>query len=214
MARPVVNASALILLLVLPSAARADGPVSVDLSKYDPKCGVIAKVDGEQLVMDWPISGKERGGLTLDLRPGKPLIQAIGIDGETILKDADPAVFLTVGSREQGKERPPGMSVFNEFFDNPAKRPSTEHPGKFTLASAGVASRMSGLSVSLGGLRAGPFRGEWRFTVYPGSRLVKVEAIVSTTEQDRAFLYDAGLVWDAVGQTSRLRLAWIARGAT
>src|SRR5208282_2597287 len=35
--------------------------------------------------------------------------------------------------------------------------------------------------------------GDLRFTVYPGCRLMHIEAVVSTDKEDCAFLYDAGL---------------------
>ena len=47
--------------------------------------------------------------------------------------------------------------------------------------------------MALGELTAGPFAGEWQITVYQGARLVHLEAVVSTREERRAFLYDTGL---------------------
>src|SRR5207244_3304179 len=60
--------------------------------------------------------------------------------------------------------------------------------------------------VALGDLQVGPFSGELCFTLYPGSRLVHTEAVVSTQEDRRAILYDAGLVGSALG---RMPVAWI-----
>src|SRR5262249_32855815 len=48
-------------------------------------------------------------------------------------------------------------------------------------------------TVIIDGLSAGPFRGELRFTVYPGCRLIHTEAVVSTDKDACAILYDAGL---------------------
>jgi hypothetical protein len=49
-------------------------------------------------------------------------------------------------------------------------------------------------TVILDGLSAGPFKGDLRFTVYPGCALVHAEAVVATKKNACAILYDAGLV--------------------
>jgi len=99
-----------------------------------PECGVRITTEDQAktglLKVEWPLAEGETGQLLLDTRPGKPLLASMGIvvAGEkttlaTLLKDVDPVTFVTVGSRKSPPDRPPGMSVFNVFFDNPAKRP-------------------------------------------------------------------------------------------
>lgn len=186
-------------------------PVEVRFLNSSVKSDVDVQVDRGKLRVSWPIAENEFGRLTLRLVPGGPLIESLGIatdrsrDHAPIVKDADPAVFVTVGSREQGKNRPPAMSVFNEFFDNPARRPSTVHAGQLTLKHATVARHGRRTTISVGDVQAGPFRGEWRITVFPGSRLVQVQAVVETKADRVAFLYDAGLVWTPSGDH---HLAW------
>ncbi len=63
-----------------------------------------------------------------------------------------------------------------------------------TLRRARVSSAGRRATVALGDLALGPFTGELELTLYPGSRLVHVEAVVSTREDRRAILYDSGLV--------------------
>ena len=48
--------------------------------------------------------------------------------------------------------------------------------------------------MAIGTLTAGSFTGEWQLTFYAGASLVHVEAVISTQEPVRAFLYDAGLM--------------------
>src|SRR5262249_18408457 len=55
-------------------------------------------------------------------------------------------------------------------------------------------------------LSIGPFNGELQFTFYATSRLMHVEAVVSTKEDRRAILYDAGLAGDSPGWRS---IAWL-----
>src|SRR5207249_696301 len=61
-------------------------------------------------------------------------------------------------------------------------------------------------TVSIADLSIGPFHGELQFTLYATSRLVQVEAVVSTREDRRAILYDAGLAGDSPGWQS---IAWL-----
>ncbi|AGA27112.1 CehA/McbA family metallohydrolase domain-containing protein [Singulisphaera acidiphila] len=188
----------------LSRTARAAEIVPVDLSDYHPECGVTITTEEQaktgRLKVEWPVAAGETGQLLLDTRPGRPLLASIGIvvDDEkpalaTLLKDVDPVTFVTVGSRMSPPDRPPGMSLFNVFFDNPAKRPFQSYRAQLDLKRIRVVSQGQRASVILGNVAAGPFTGELHLTVYRGSRLVNVESVLSTKEADRAYLYDAGL---------------------
>jgi hypothetical protein len=194
------------IALVLGSAASAASQeVPLDLSGYTPECGVAVLRDGGRLKVAWPMADKEFGRLTLDLRPGRPRIEGLGIAAslseaaEPLLQGVEPLAFLTVGTREAPSGRPPGMSIWNMFFDNPGKRPHPTYLGTFELRRARVRSTGQRVSISLGDLRIGPFRGEWVFTLYAGCRLVHVEAVVATTEDRCAILYDTGLAGPSAG---------------
>jgi hypothetical protein len=210
-------------ICLFPAVALAD--VNVNLAGYNAACGV--KVDprpaqeGPGLNITWPLgdeaAGAESGRLVLDFRPGKPLLASLAIvpaaggasdrkSPAPLLAGVDPVTFVTVGTRVNPPGRPPGMSVFNVFFDSPATRPHQAYRSRLDLEKVRVTSRGRRARVSLGTLTIGPFRGELELTVYRGSRLVRVEAVVSTREENRAFLYDAGLVADS---PSWQRLAWI-----
>ena len=106
--------------------------------------------------------------------------------------DADPVTFLLVGTREAPTGRPPEMSVFNVFFDSPAKRPFQAYRSKLDLKRVRVTSQGHRTTVAVGDLTIGPFAGELQFTVYDGSPLVHVETVVRTQEDRRAILYDTG----------------------
>src|SRR5206468_2891713 len=83
---------------------------------------------------------------------------------------------VTVGSRENPPGRPPGMSVFNVFFDSPAKRPYRTYRSTLTPTRAAVTGRGGRPNVRVEGLRAGPFAGAIESTVYAGWRLVHADA--------------------------------------
>ena len=168
--------------------------------------------DHDKLTMRWPLENGEIGQLVLDLRDGKPLFENMAIaakGGEPfrpVLQGVDPVTFVVVGERRAPVGRPPEMSVFNVFFDSPASRPFQAHRSHLDLKQARVLSHGRRATVALGGLTAGPFTGEWQITVYPGARLVHLEAVVSTKEERRAFLYDAGLASESPPAN---RLVWI-----
>lgn len=190
----------LALLLGLTLAAQA-ADVTVDLSGFRaPKeDSVRVRHEGERLDLTWPASSDQVARLVLDLHPGAPLIQSVGLVSDAskepaTLKGVDPEWFLTVGTRESPRGRPPEMSVFNVFFDSPAKRPFQKYRSTLDLKTARVEGTADRASVSLGAFSAGPFSGELRFTVYAGSALVRIEAAMSTKGEKTAFVYDAGLV--------------------
>ena len=159
-----------------------------------------ARLEGDHATLAWPCESGESGRLTFDLRPGKPLFERLEIVEDasgratTLASGVDPATFVVVGSRENPPPTPPGMSVFNVFFDNPAKRPFKVYASKLEGKAFRVLGGGARGSVAVGPISVGPFRGELVVTVYGGARLVHVEAVVSTFEERRAFTYDAGLV--------------------
>jgi hypothetical protein len=185
---------------------------SVDLAGYRANCGVTVRWEGDWLSLAWPTGGEEAGQVVLDLRAGRPLIRSLGIKdpaGESLwslLTGVDPMTFLLVGTRQAPSGRPPEMSVFNVFFDNPATRPFQAYASKLELKRVRVTSQGHRATVALGEVTIGPFAGDLEITVYRGAPLVQVEAVVRTSEDRRAILYDAGLSFAA---TTPTRWAWV-----
>jgi hypothetical protein len=200
--------------------------VAVDLSGHRPASGVSVRQEGTKLHVRWPAGG-EHGVLVLQLRPDQPLIEELGIaraaggPSTALVRKVNPVTFLTVGVRDLG---PQGWNV---FFDNPPRRPHQTFPAVLRPKGVRVESHGRRATVVLDGLSAGPFRGELRFTVYPGCALVHAEAVVSTEKNACAILYDAGLaspepswktvawldtadVWRRVGATSQKAAAPVA----
>lgn len=189
----------------------------VDVSGHRADHGAQVRATDDSLTLDWPIAPEENGRLVLNLRQGAALVSLLGItrgreDAPVpLLRDVAPAFFVTVGSRENPPGRPAGMSVFNVFFDSPANRPFQTHQATLRPANVRVWSEGRSEHVAIDGLSAGPFAGSLWFTVYPGTRLVHVEAVMKTQEDRRAFFYDAGLV--AQGPLSQ-RVAWMDTDGT
>lgn len=200
--------TALALAIVALSTTRAGAAIPVDQSGYDPTCGVVVRHEGERIAVSWPMEADSTGNLTLDLRPDAPRIERIAVGSATLARSVDAATFLTVGSRVAPPARPPTMSEFNVFFDAPAKRPHQTYRSNLDLKHVRVASKGRRATIALGDLSMGPFAGELRLTFYVGARLVHVESVVKTAEDNRAILYDAGLVGkDSAGWE---RIAWVS----
>jgi hypothetical protein len=167
--------------------------VAVDLSAYKAASGVAVRKDGTALRVAWPMADGEHGVLVLQLRAGQPLIEELGVakvangPATPLLRKVEPVTFVTVGVRDLSKQG------WNAFFDNPPRRPHQTFRAVLERKRARVQSQGRSSTVVLDGLSAGPFRGDLRFTVYPGCRLVHVEAVVGTEKDACAILYDAGL---------------------
>ena len=186
--------------------------IDVDLSRYKAESGVTAVRGDQRLTIGWPMGGEETGQLVINLRAGEPLFQSLevsprpGASFQPILQSVDPVTFVVVGERRAPEGRPPQMSVFNVFFDSPASRPHQAFRSRLEPGQVRVFSHGRRATVAISGLKAGPFTGEWQITVYPGARLVHMEAVVSTREERRAFLYDTALMSESPPGKS---LSWI-----
>ena len=128
------------------SVAGAQSP-PVDLSGYHPESGLAVRHDGDRLTVEWPMED-ERGQLVLDFGAGRPLIASMAVADKNaqsfrrLIENAEPVCFLLVGSRQAPEGRPPGMSVFNVFFDSPGNRPYDSY--RFSLSVKTRARRDDG----------------------------------------------------------------------
>lgn len=174
--------------------------IVVDLARYSTNCGVIIKANARTLDVAWPMNEGEWGRMTLALGPGELVIQMLGSSAtpqatpQPVLTNLQPVFFMTVGTRLAPSGRPPAMSKWNVFFDKPAKRPHESFASKLDPKKVAVTSEGRRANIAVSDLSIGNFRGELQFTWYTGTPLLHVEAVVSTEEDDRAVLYDAGLV--------------------
>ena len=149
----------------------------------------------------WPLDDREFGILRLELQPDRPLIDELAIGDSLepempLLKGVDPVTLVTVGTRDL---RAQGAWV--AFFDDPPKRPHETFLASLEKKAVRFETHGNRSTIIIDGLTAGPFKGDLRFTLYPGSRLVQVQAVVSTDKDACAIVYDGGL-------TSGARPAW------
>ncbi|MEM7231266.1 MAG: hypothetical protein AAF517_03775 [Planctomycetota bacterium] len=150
----------------------------------------VERVDSG-LSLRWPIEGDVTLRLEVSGNSKRALFPSIGYekDGEaySVLENIDPVVSMRVGSRDSKKG-------WKTFFDKTHRRPSTLHVAKIERGTPTARRVGERVVLSLGRVSCGPFRGDLELTIFPGSPLLLLEAVVSTDEDWRAILYDAGIV--------------------
>ena len=177
-------------------------PTSVDMSTYDPASGVEVRREAGGLVARWPLGDGKKGSMMFSLDPTRPLVASLGGD-RTVLRDVDPAAVVTVGTRDLK------IAGWTVFFDNPRTRPYESFPMVLKRDTIRVVTENGRTSVVIAGASAGPFAGDYRFTFYPGGRLVRAAAVMATARDATAYLYDAGLVASAGRTTPWKSLAYV-----
>ena len=194
--------SLFLFLVIVGSTARAQVPV--DLSKYQKNSPTTVVRQGNDLVLSWPTTNNETGRLVVSLATGKPLFSHIQLSKSgrfsELATDVDPAFVLTVGKRDLVSQ-----NGWNIFFDKTNKLPSKAYAVELTKKTASVSTVGTRTVLRIGEVRAASFRGAVEITVYQGSELFNVAAVMATEIDSTAILYDAGLVGKKPGWTT---LSW------
>jgi hypothetical protein len=173
-------------------AANLQAQVPVDLKGFDKKSGVQAVVSDAMLNVEWPAGNAETGKISIDLNKTNPLIGSLGVGTKekqyTIARNLDPAIILTVGKRDLVSQ-----NGWNIFFDKTAYQKYQSYAVKLDKTDVKVASNGSRTEITVNGAKAGPFSGAIQFTLYNGSPLMNVAAVMSTNVDSLAVIYDIGL---------------------
>jgi hypothetical protein len=181
------------LILACSAGYLQAAPITSDVSAVKP--GPIAVVASDQsLTVSWNDEANHQWQAVFSLESTKPLITAISVDGHNIVELAKPYYRCTTGKRTGG---------WDAFFDFPPGNPAgirqfiqEFHPGHVTAKTIG-----DRVEVAFDGMKMGIFSGSLRYTFYPQTRLIQQAAVVSTSEPDTAFYYDAGLEMTAKQDT-------------
>lgn len=177
--------------------------VKVDLKEFNKKNGVTAKVKGDELSVSWPAGDRVTGKLVFDLSTDAPVFKSIalqqGKETSQIASALDPAFILTVGKRDLVSQ-----NGWNIFFDKVPNKPHKSHRVEMSKKSAAITTNGSRTIISIGSLSAPGFTGNLEITLYNGSPLMNIAAVMSTEIDSTAILYDAGLysknvAWKQVG---------------
>ena len=173
------------LLLLFCSFPIRAATILSDLSGVRP--GPIAvRADGQTLSVQWADRNAHRWTARFSLDTAKNPIAAIAVDGQSVVVDAAPTYRCATGKRRGG---------WDAFFDFPPAAPAGTrqflqefHPTKVTARTFGER-----VEVTFNGMHLGIFDGDLRYTFYPGTALIQQTALLSTSEPDTAYYYDAGL---------------------
>ncbi|MFL6450505.1 MAG: hypothetical protein ACJ746_22920 [Bryobacteraceae bacterium] len=157
----------------------------VDLSRYS--SGAI-RVERQTDSLDVIWKDRESGDwkATFSLDSTKPLITAIRNGAQVVIARARPVYSVTTGKRRGG---------WDAFFDFPPGHPEGTRSflGAFRPERVQVQSIGDRVELSFDGMRLGIFSGSIRYEFFPGSRLIEQAAVLSTSEPDIAYFYDAGI---------------------
>ncbi|WP_223709356.1 hypothetical protein [Niabella beijingensis] len=181
----------LLALLIYTQFLNAQVPVNLSGLK---KNGATVTVDKGLVSVRWPAGRSGTAQVLLNRDSTGPLFRSIRAGSAdaptTIIKDLDPVFILRTGKRTLS----PSSGGWDVFFDKVPTRPYTTERIRFNRTAVSVLSEGSRTIIKIGELKAAAFSGHLEITVYNGSPLFNVAAVMSTQQDSTAILYDAGLV--------------------
>jgi hypothetical protein len=184
-----------ICLLAAPGLRLRAADPAIDVLNVRRDAEVTFAFDQEKVVVDWPAGPESAARAMFRLDSRAPLIESLELrtgstdPSKVIARDLAPFAALTVGTRNL--ETPAGWTI---FFDKVHERPYERHTAELSIERVTAAARGARGSLSFGPFKAGSFSGRLEFTFFAGSPLILAEAVLSTAENGRAILYDAGIV--------------------
>ena len=161
----------------------------LDMSAYNKAGEAKISVNNNVLTATWPTGKNETGKLILDLSNDKPLFKSIQSDNKEIISGVDPAFILTIGKRDLVSQ-----NGWNIFFDKVPLKPHQSYVIKFEKDSANVRTEGAHTIIRISKMYAATFNGALEITLYNGSPLFNIAAVMSTDVDSTAILYDAGLI--------------------
>lgn len=172
--------------LLLPCLGLA-ATVPADVSQIRPG-PISVTASATSLTVRWPDEANRTWTAEFSLDDRAPLITAISVGGTAIARNGRPQYWASTGKRR-------GRAGFDEFFDFPGNDPNgtRRFEAAFRPVSAKAKTVGDRVEVLFDGLKMGIFEGGVAYTFYPGSRLIRQDAVATTQEPDTAYLYDAGI---------------------
>lgn len=181
------------------SSAFSNAQAIINLDAFNKSNGTKINVKKNIVTVSWPVEKNESGKLVLDLSKEQPLFKSIQLNNKEIAASLDPAFILTIGKRDLISQ-----NGWNIFFDKVPLKPHESYIIHFKKDSASVSSEGAHTVIRVSKMFASTFSGILEITLYNGSPLFKVAAVMSTDVDSTAILYDAGLVnkkeiWNNIG---------------
>src|SRR5689334_5413829 len=69
----------------------------IDLTQYDPACGVTLRPEGDHLKANWGAADGTQCGAEFSLQPGTPLLRSLEIAGKPLAAQVQPVFLITTG---------------------------------------------------------------------------------------------------------------------
>lgn len=180
-------------VLALFCCIRIYAQVPVQMTGFNRNSGVSAITANNQLSVAWPTGVKEKGRLVISLEKDRPLFSSIDLiqnaGTRAVLKNVDPAFILTVGKRDLVSQ-----NGWNIFFDKVPLKPHASYTAQIEKKSAAVTSDGNRTIIRIDEVKAAGFTGGIEITLYNGSPLFNIAAVMSTSIDSTAIVYDAGLI--------------------
>ncbi len=167
--------------------------VVLNIAAVAANSGVTLEQSEMQLRVTWPMSAAENGVAVFSLDEKKPLVESLGVaaNGQpatVVMRALNPVTLLTVGSRDS--KNPQGWGA---FFDNTPKRPYEIFLVALGKRRVQTTNHGTRTTISLVEASGGGFRGDVQFTFYRNSPLIHIETVLTTQDDWRAIIYDAGM---------------------
>lgn len=157
------------------------------------KNGTTVTSDKNVLRVQWPAGNNKTGQLEVSLDKQEALIRSLSLTTDGVKKEIatalDPAFILSVGKRDLVSQ-----NGWNIFFDKVPNKPHRSHKVDFKKNSVSVEKQGTRTVVKIDGVTAESFTGALEITLYNGTPLLNIAAVLSTSKDSTAILYDAGLV--------------------
>ena len=182
-----------IVFLFIITGLLAKGQIRVDFSRFDKTKTVKAFVQKNTLTIIWQTGKSEEGKVIINLENQKPLFSSIQLSNKGVFQEIaanlDPVFLLTIGKRDLISQ-----NGWNIFFDTTNRAPHKSFVVNISKLSATVTTTGSRTVIKISEVKAGSFNGALEITLYNGSPLFNIAAVMSTEVDSTAILYDAGLV--------------------
>ncbi len=157
---------------------------------------------GNLVIVKWEAGNDTHAIIQLDMSGDAPLLRSLQLEKQGVTKtigsSLDPAFILTIGERNLERN---GWTI---FFDKVHERKYFSRPMELDKQSVGVSGKGSKTIIKLSSVSFSEFSGHLEITLFNGSPLINIAAVVKTQEDGKAIIYDAGLVsgkdqWRSVG---------------
>lgn len=187
-----------ILLYFLFSFSICQGQSLVNTDNFDTKSKVKLVLKDSIVNIAWPVGSSEYAKLVLDLSKENSLFKRVELNNKQVISGLDPVFILTIGKRDLISQ-----NGWNIFFDKVPDKSHQSYNVQFNKKNAAIISYGSRTLIRIGEMGADSFTGSLEITLFNGSPLFNIAAVLSTKIDSTAILYDAGLVskknnWDQI----------------